>query len=313
MPSSRRIVAPPITLRQLQYLVAIADLGSFRAAAIACGVSQPAISAQVAQVEEQFGFLFFERDRRRILVTPAAEPLIVRARQLLDEADGWLLAATRARDPLSGVARIGVIPTIGPFLLPLMARALRTAFPRLQVQWHEDRTPRLTELLHAGRLDAAIVALESPLGAVETRPLGVDPFVLAVPSDHPLAQSQLPIKLDRLAKERVLLLDDGHCFRDQALELCTRARAEELNYRATSLPTLVQMVASGAGVTLLPSLALTAPGLAQDLAIRRFAAPAPFRTVVLAWRNGAAMAPTLQPLARFMAENWEANVVTSFR
>jgi len=287
----------PCTLRQLQYVLAVADTRSFRQAASLCGVSQPSLSAQVAQLERALGVALFERTRRRVLATRAGEELLARARAVLREADDLAQAAARLADPFASALRIGVIPTISPYLLPEIAPVLRAEHARLRVVWTEDKTPILVERLHAGDLDAALVALEADLGDVEHEIIGRDPFVLAAPLGHRLGVRTGPATPRELAGTSVLLLDDGHCFREQALAWCSRAHAEELDYRATSLPTLTQMVADGAGVTLLPMLAVATETRRAPLRIRPFAAPAPGRTLALVWRRGAPVAPALRAVA----------------
>src|SRR5260370_23319784 len=180
----------PISLRQLQYLVAVADTRSFHRAAELCRVSQPSLSSQVAQAERLLGVQLFERDRRHVLVTPAGEELLRRARQLLIEADDLVDAATRSSDPLAGTLRLGVIPTISPYFVPEVAPALRRRFPQLQILWSEDKTANLRASLHAGELDGALVALEAELGEVEHEVIGYDPFVLAASPQHPLARAR---------------------------------------------------------------------------------------------------------------------------
>ena len=291
----------PVTLRQLQYLVAVAEARSFRRAAEACRVSQPSLSAQVAEAERALGVRLFERDRRRVLVTAAGEALLSRARRVLIEADDLLEAARSGADPLAGTLRIGVIPTVGPYLLPRAAPALREAFPGLQIVWEEDKTSALVRRVAAGELDAALLAREAELGDLVQAELARDPFVLAAPPGHPLARGVEPLRPKALEGERVLLLDDGHCLRDQALAVCSRAHAEELGFRATSLSTLVQMVASGAGVTLLPRIAVETEASRAGLRTRPFAEPAPGRTLVLAWRRGGATVPALRAVAAVVA------------
>ena len=291
----------PVTLRQLQYLVAVAEARSFRRAAEACRVSQPSLSAQVAEAERALGVRLFERDRRRVLVTAAGESLLSRARRVLIEADDLLEAARSGADPLAGTLRIGVIPTVGPYLLPRAAPALREALPGLQIVWEEDKTSALVRRVAAGELDAALLAREAELGDLVQAELARDPFVLAAPPGHPLARGGEPLRPKALEGERVLLLDDGHCLRDQALAVCSRAHAEELGFRATSLSTLVQMVASGAGVTLLPRIAVETEASRAGLRTRPFAEPAPGRTLVLAWRRGGATEPALRAVADVVA------------
>jgi LysR family hydrogen peroxide-inducible transcriptional activator len=287
----------PATLRQLQYVVAVADTRSFRQAAAMCGVSQPSLSAQIAQLERALGVTVFERSKRRVLPTRAGEELLARARTVLRDADDLADAGARLADPFAGALRVGIIPTISPYLLPEIAPVLRTRHARLRILWTEDKTPALATRLHAGDLDAALVALEADLGDVAHETIGRDPFVLAVPLGHPLGVRTGPASARDLSGQSVLLLDDGHCFRDQALAWCSRARAEELDYRATSLPTLTQMVADGAGVTLLPALAIATETRRSPLRIRQFGPPIPGRTIALVWRRGTPVEPALKAVA----------------
>jgi LysR family hydrogen peroxide-inducible transcriptional activator len=287
----------PATLRQLQYVVAVADTRSFRQAAAMCGVSQPSLSAQIAQLERALGITVFERTKRKVLPTRAGEEVLARARTVLRDADDLADAGARLADPFAGALRVGIIPTISPYLLPEIAPVLRTRHARLRILWTEDKTPVLASRLHAGDLDAALVALEAELGDVAHETIGRDPFVLAVPLGHPLGVRTGPASARDLSGQSVLLLDDGHCFRDQALAWCSRARAEELDYRATSLPTLTQMVADGAGVTLLPALAIATETRRSPLRIRTFGPPVPGRTIALVWRRGTPVEPALKAVA----------------
>jgi LysR family hydrogen peroxide-inducible transcriptional activator len=275
----------PFSLRQLQYAIAVAEALSFRQAAERCHVSQPSLSAQLAQIEDALGVRFFERNRRRVLVTAAGRELIERARRVLLEADQLLEAARRASDPLSGTLRIGVIPTISPYLLPAITPALREQVPRLALLWVEDKTDALVQSLDAGSLDCALLALEAEIGSVEREVIARDEFVLAAPPHDAIAAKRSPARPDELRGASVLLLDDGHCLREQALAFCSDAKARELEFRATSLSTLAQMVAGGAGITLLPQLAVPAETRRAELCLRPFARPAPHRTIALVWRK----------------------------
>ncbi len=292
----------PFTLRQLQYLVAVADTRSFRAAAQLCHVAQPSLSAQIAQVESALGVTLFERERRPVLVTSAGEALIARARSLLRSADDLYSAAKAFEDPLAGTLRLGIIPTISPYLLPEAARALRKDIPNLELLFVEDKTSVLVQKLERGELDTALLALEADLGDLETLPIARDPFVLALPKSHSLAKRKQAVKLSELSGESVLLLDDGHCFRDQALSYCERARVEELGFRATSLATLTQMVAGGRGVTLLPTLAVPIENRRGDLSILRLTSPEPFRTLGLAFRPGSPLKARYVRVAEVIGE-----------
>jgi len=294
------------SLRQLQYAVAVADTRSFRRAAEQCGVSQPSLSAQLAQLEGALGVRLFERDRRRVLLTPAGEDLIERARRVLVDADDLVDAARRLGDPLAGTLAIGVIPTVSPYLLPTAAPAIRRAHPRLTVRWLEDKTENLARELHAGRLDAALLALEADLGGpLKREVIGRDPFVLAAPRAHPLGKPARPASLSELRGAHLLLLDDGHCLRDQALAVCAGARTEELAFRATSLPTLAQMVSAGAGVTLLPRMAVATESRRAHLAVRPLSDERAFRTLALVWRPTSPLGPALKELAATIRAAYE--------
>lgn len=294
----------PFTLRQLQYVVAVAETLSFRKAAEKCHVSQPSLSAQIAQLEDVLGVRLFERDRRRVLLTTVGKELVERARRLLVETDALEEAARRAGDPLSGALRLGIIPTVSPYLLPTAAPVLRKAYPRLTVQWREDKTETLVHELERGALEGALLALEAELGDVESAVVAEDPFVLVTPRNHPLGASREPASPSELRGEDVLLLDDGHCFRAQALALCSKARAHELEFRATSLTTLTQMIASGAGVTLLPQLAVPTEVQRSQLRVRPFTAPVPKRTIALVWRRRSPLAEALKQVAATLRSAW---------
>jgi LysR family hydrogen peroxide-inducible transcriptional activator len=290
----------PFSLRQLQYAVAVADSRGFRRAAARFHVSQPALSAQLAQLETVLGARLFERSRRQILLTAAGEELVERARGLLADADALVTAAHRFRDPLVGTLRVGVIPTMPPYWLPALVPRLRERYPRLTLVWSEDKTVSVLRDLGAGRLDAVLVAHVSGMEDFEHEMLAEDPFVLAGRPGHPLLRRRGPASLDELQGQRVLLLEDGHCFREQALALCAAAGAREAELTATSLFTLTQMVAGSAAITLLPQLALAVERRRSALAIRRFAAPVPGRTLVLAWRRQSPFRVALRALAGAM-------------
>jgi len=293
---------PAVSLRQLEYVVAVADGASFRHAAEACHVAQPSLSAQVALVEQALGVRLFDRDRRGVRVTPAGEAVVAQARQVLMAAGDLRTVAQQFSDPFRGTLRIGVIPTVGPYLLPFIVPSLTKEYPKLTLHWSEDRTALLVQRIHDGTLDAAVMALEADIGSCEYAVLGRDPFVLAAAPAHPLVRNRkpaTPVELDEMA---LLLLNDGHCFRDQVLNLCAEARAHvrRMNFEATSLSTLVQMASAGTGATLLPTLALPVENRRGQLRVRSFAPPAPGRTLILAWRRGSALRPALSRVAETM-------------
>ena len=290
-----------VSFRQLEYFVAVAERLSFRAAADACFVTQPGLSAQLKDLERLLGVQLFERSQRTVLLTPAGETLLPLARGILTASGEFVDLARSLTRPLSGTLRLGVIPTVAPYLLPKTLPALRQHYPQLQVRLHEDLTHRLLELLSHGRLDLLLVALEADLGNVSTLALATDPFVVAVPAQHRLAKRKRVTEAD-IAAEQVLLLDDGHCLRDQALAVCHTSGASEVgDFRASSLNTLVQMVAGGIGITLLPRLSLEveAPQLSQ-IVILPFRKPEPSRTIGLVWRTTSPRAHEFQLLAKLL-------------
>ncbi len=301
----------PFTLRQLQYVAAVSSLKSFRRAAEACAVSQPALSAQLAQVERSLGVVLFERGRGGVLLTPQGRELLPRLERLLVDAADALRAARTLAAPGTGTLRLGVLPTISPYLLPRAAPELRRRHPGLAVRWVEEKTAGLLALLHEGEIDAAVLALEADLGdpaRLHRELLFDDPFVLAAPKGHRLAAGRGPVRLHDLAGEEVLLLDEGHCFSRQALSLCTRAKArfETSAFRATSMTTLVQMAAAGEGITLLPRLAAEAETRRTGLVLRPFAEPAPHRTLALVHRKGDPGSTTASAVAASLRASGQA-------
>jgi LysR family hydrogen peroxide-inducible transcriptional activator len=294
----------PYSLRQLQYVVAVAELGGFRRAAEACGVAQPSLSAQVAHVESALGVQIFERGARGVRVSAAGAPVVERARAVLLAARDFSDAARQQADPLRGTLRIGIIPTVCPYLLPELARPLRRKLPDLHVVWSEDKTAPLLEQISEARLDAAIVARDARVARFEQAPIGDDPFVLAAAPEHPLMRRSSPASPDALGGATVYLLDDGHCFRDQALALCGASGAQAADLSATGLSTLVQMVAAGDGVTLLPRMAVAVENRRGQLAVRPFRSPPPMRRLVLAWRKGSALGRPLNAVADVARQAW---------
>lgn len=294
------------SIRQLESLVAVADTGSFRRAATALGISQPALSAQVQAAEQLLGVQVFERDRRSVLITPAGEDVIGRAREALHAIDQVGDAARRRGEPLVGQLRLGVIPTIAPYWLPSLLPAVHKQFPRLELILREDQTKHLLAQLAAGQLEAALLAIPVP-GDFTTAPIAEEGFLAAAPRAAPLLRHRRKLVEDDLDDQTVLLLEDGHCLRDQALAVCNRAGAvESREVRATSLPTLVQMVAGGLGVTLLPEA--SAPSLIQKngpVGIAEFGRPVPGRMLGLAWRTSSGRLREFRMLAEVMSA--EAN------
>lgn len=301
-----RLSPHPFTLRQIQYLIAVAEQRSFRKAAELCHVAQPSLSSQIQHLEEALGLTLFERGPRQVILTEAGARVVEQARLLLVGADDILRACASFADPFCATLRLGVIPSAGPYLLPSLSKGIRDTFPKLSLQWIEDRTAVLTTKLESGELDGALLALESEIGTVDHAVIGKDPFVLAVPKHHRLSRGKAPVAKSALAGEQMLLLEDGHCFRDQALNFCSTAGIQEMAYRATSFSTLTQMIAGGTAITLLPEVSLAVENRQGDLVVRRLAAPEPSRTLALCWRPRSALRPALIALAAQMRKSFQA-------
>ena len=294
------------TLRQLTFLLALAEHGSFSRAAEAAHVTQPTLSAGIKELETILGATLVERGARGAALTPAGEAAVARARIVLTEAEDLVHVARAAGEPLSGPFRLGVIPTIVPFLLPKALPSLREHYPKLELFLREDLTHRLVEALKDRRLDAALIALPYDAPGIETTGLLEDEFLFAATPDHRLAKVD-KLNPAMLADEPLLLLEDGHCLRDHALAVCSASKPDtndaRSDFAATSLHTLVQMVKSGLGATLLPKLAIDA-GLADrlDLAIRPFDPPVAGREIGVAWRKGSAREHEARMLADAVRE-----------
>jgi LysR family hydrogen peroxide-inducible transcriptional activator len=286
--------------RQLQYVVAVADTLGFHKAAERCHVSQPTLSAQVKQLEDVLGVQLFERDKRHVLPTAAGEVVVDHARRVLLEIDDLIAASKLLGEPRSSTFRLGVIPTIAPYLLPEVVPAVRARYPKMRLVFREEKTEELVANLRAGRLDAGLLALEADIGDEwASGVVATDPFVVALPIGHLLARKKR-IAASDLETETVLLLEEGHCFRAQALSVCERSgarAAKDSELRATSLSTLAQMVSSGAGITLLPQIAIRVENRRSQLEIRPFVGPAPHRTIALIWRPQSPFAATFRDLA----------------
>lgn len=290
-----------MNLRDLEYLVAVAEHRHFGRAAVACFVSQPTLSTQLKKLESELGVPLIERNPRQVMLTATGEQVVARARVVLGEVDAIRGIARHARDPRSGRLRLGVFPTLAPYLLPHVVPTLRARFPQLELFLVEEKTEALLEQLHGGRLDAAVLAFPVADDALDGELLFREDFLLAVPAGHALAVAD-EVRLESLESEHLLLLADGHCLREQALAVCQLAGAREYSgFRATSLETLRHMVAAGVGVTLLPELSAQPP-MPQLSSIRllRFAAPAPHREVGLFWRPASIYRDLLPEFAQAM-------------
>jgi LysR family hydrogen peroxide-inducible transcriptional activator len=270
-----------VELRHLRYFLAVADAGSMTEGARRLSVAQSPLSQQIIQLEKRLGVTLFERGPGEVTVTPAGQRIVEQAQRVLEEASRIKDIAAAGRDPLAGPLRLGAIYTIGPYLLPKLIPILRRTAPAMQLHIQENFTHRLAESLKSGEVDVILIALPFDEPGVETRAVYDEPFFVAVPKGHAW-EARKRITSDELTRESLLLLGEGHCFRDQVLEFChtTRTRAIE----GGSLETIRQMVAGGVGVTVLPATSIN-PDAAEPLIRILPLRPAPSRRVGLAWRK----------------------------
>lgn len=284
-----------LTLKQLRYVEALARHGHFGRAAEASAISQPALSMQIKELEEAFGLALFERSSRHVRLTGFGEAVLERAQGILRAVEELDDLGRAARDSLVGRLRLGVIPTIAPYLLPRIIGALNHDYPEIDLHIRETMTPRLLEDLAAGRLDTAILALPVSEPTLIEVPLHDEEFVLVRPqrdADKPVPDAQA------LAQMRLLLLEEGHCFRDQALSFCNiRSPLAKGGLDGSSLSTLVQMVGAGIGVTLIPEMAVAVETRSADVAVSRFARPQPKRTIGMVWRRSSPLSDQLNGMA----------------
>ena len=282
-----------MTLTELRYIVAVARERHFGRAAEACFVSQPTLSVSIKKLEEELDVKIFERGAAEVSVTPLGEEIVRQAQQVIEQAAAIKEIAKRGKDPVSGPLRLGVIYTIGPYLLPALVRQVIDHVPQMPLILQENFTVRLLEMLRIGELDCAIMAEPFPDTGLAMAPLYDEPFMAAVPKLHPLAKRKI-ITAEELKAETMLLLGTGHCFRDHVLEVCPEyarfssdAEGIRKSFEGSSLETIKYMVASGMGVTVVPQLSVPALGGERPTHIRyvKFSAPVPTRRVVLAWRR----------------------------
>lgn len=288
-----------MNLRALHYFTALAELRHFRKAAERCHVSQPTLSTQIKKLEEELGADLLERNAKKLLLTPVGEQVLVHARQILSEAQTIKRIARGADDPFSGPISLGVFPTLAPYFLPHIIPKVRQAFPNLHLQLFEEKTEEVMDMLSAGQVDATLVALPIPGDQWQIEPLFDEPFVVVVPSQHRLAKKKA-ITASDLSQETLLLLEDGHCFRDQALEVCQLTGAQEdVDFQGSSLETLRYMVAANSGLTLLPILSTKPPiPPTENIVVRPFVEPTPKRTIALVWRQSSLRYELLHSLAQ---------------
>jgi LysR family transcriptional regulator, hydrogen peroxide-inducible genes activator len=283
-----------MNLKDLKYLVALADTGHFGRAAERTFVSQPTLSAQLKKLEEYLGVKLVERQPNNVQLTEVGKEVVVRARRMLGEGEEIIALARNNTDPLAGKLKMALIPTIGPYLLPRVMQKIRKALPNLSLMLYEHQTEPLLKRLRDGEIDLGIMALPTAPEGLDVRELYKEDFTVALPNGHPLARKST-IRAQDLKGHTLLLLEDGHCLRDQALEVCSRVDIREPeDFRATSLETLRQMVVAGLGITLLPELAVESPfGSQRGLTIREFTKPAPARTVGAVWRKSSTRAAAI--------------------
>jgi LysR family hydrogen peroxide-inducible transcriptional activator len=283
-----------MNLKDLKYLVALADTVHFGRAAERTFVSQPTLSAQLKKLEEYLGVKLVERQPKNVQLTDVGKQVVARARRMLNEGDEIIALARNNTNPLSGKLKVALIPTIGPYLLPRVMQKIRKTLPDLGLMLYEYQTEDLVRRLRDAELDMGVVALPVSEEGLESRELYKEVFTVALPNNHPLAQKST-IKVPDLKGQTLLLLEDGHCLRDQALEVCSRVDIREPeDFRATSLETLRQMVVAGLGITLLPELAVESPfGSQRGLTVRQFSKPAPTRTVGAVWRKSSTRAAAI--------------------
>jgi LysR family hydrogen peroxide-inducible transcriptional activator len=287
-----------MNLRDLRYLVALADHRHFGRAAAACFVRQPTLSTQIRKLEDEFGVSLVERAPRRVMLTPAGRDIAERARRVLSDVEQMKEAARRTQDPEAGTVRLGLFPTLGPYLLPHVVPRIRERFPRLELLLVEEKSEVILRQLREGRLDAGVLAPPLHDDQLHIEFLFEEPFLLAVPQSHPYA-TRASIGLKDLANQSLLLLEDGHCLRDQALDVCELTGAgEKAGFRATSLETLRQMVSANVGITLLPVLAVQPPVPRSDtIRLLGFHDSNPTRQIAMVWRKSSAMSSFLTRLA----------------
>lgn len=289
------------TIRQLQYLVAVSDIGHFGRAAERCNVTQSTLSAGIAELENLLQAQLIERTKRSVRLTPLGDDIAEKARDLLDRATDIAETAREAEAPLSGRFRLGVIPTIGPFMLPRVLARLRKAYPDLRLYLREGQTAALIEQLRRGELEAALIALPYAIGDLESLSLGADPLWAVLPEGHRLSESKT-VSPSHLVGEELLLLEDGHCLRDHALTACNLQGVRAAGgFQSTSLYTLVEMAANGLGITFVPEIAVTA-GLTRNtsVAVRPLPADSPPRELALVWRKSYRREGDIAALATYM-------------
>lgn len=298
-----------MTLQELKYLVALADHGHFGRAAEACFITQSTLSTQIKKLEDFLGVTLFDRSLKRVTPTPIGREILQAARNIVEEAERIREVARHAQDPMARTIHLGVIPTLGPYYLPHALTLVHKKHPGLRLLLREEMTPQILDHLVDGKLDAGLLALPVDDDNLRVEALFYEPFFAALPAGHELAVRDT-LKVADLAGEKLMLLDEGHCLRDQALDVCGTGAGGREEVRATSLETLRQMVGMGLGVTLLPALAVdSGPRVSRKtVEIRPFRKPAPGRTIGLVWRRRAPFPETFERLAETLKNTLPAEV-----
>jgi LysR family hydrogen peroxide-inducible transcriptional activator len=291
------------SLQQLRFLCALAEQCHFGRAADSCAVTQSTLSGGIKELETRLGVALFERSHRHVMLTPVGREIAARAQRLLVDAEELVGLARSAQEPLSGPLRFGVIPTVGPYVLPALLPHLGTALPKLKLHVREAQTAVLLDKLAGGELDILLVAIPFELGDVEAMEIMEDPIVVAMPRNHPLGDHKV-VSRDDLAREQLLLIEDGHCLRTHSLQACRIADPVRNEvFQATSLRTLVQMVAAELGVTLMPQIAIDSElASSRNVVIRPLSPDKPFRTLVLAWRPTSSRGAEFRMLGNLIRE-----------
>ncbi|KAB2325644.1 LysR family transcriptional regulator [Betaproteobacteria bacterium SCN1] len=298
-----------MTLQELKYLVALADHGHFGRAAEACFITQSTLSTQIKKLEEFLGVTLFDRSLKRVTPTPIGREILAAARNIVEESERIRELAKHAQDAMARTIHLGVIPTLGPYYLPHALTLVHKKHPGLRLLLREELTPQILGHLAEGKLDAALLALPIADENLKVEPLFYEPFYAALPAGHALAARDA-LKVPDILSEKLLLLDEGHCLRDQALDVCGTGSSGREEVRATSLETLRQMVGMGLGLTLLPALSVDAgPRVSRKtVEIRPFRKPAPGRTIGLVWRKRAPFPETFERLAATLKSSLPAEV-----
>lgn len=298
-----------MTLQELKYLVALAEHGHFGRAAEACFITQSTLSTQLKKLEDFLGVTLFDRSLKRVTPTPIGREILQAARNIVEESERIKDLAKHAQDPMARTLRLGIIPTLGPYYLPHALMLMHKKHPGLRLLLREEMTPQILEHLADGKLDAGLLALPVDDDNLRVEPLFYEPFFAALPAGHALAKRE-ELKVPDIMTEKLLLLDEGHCLRDQALDVCGANSKGREEVRATSLETLRQMVGMGLGMTLLPALSVDAgPRVSKkSVEIRPFKKPVPGRTIGLVWRKRAPFPETFERLAATLKDHLPTEV-----